>query len=997
MVEQYWRKIEDVENDIENAMQISSILLKLKGYDDDIEKIDTNENNISTNLSKIQNNENNISNNLEKIDNISEFILKSDKDFEKTYNIEPQTFRFNKDNHFFTILEKEIEHNFIKNSLLFIKNNMYYKYDDLEDDYHRCQHEYNIYDDENNLIHKYLFNKDTYYDENSNILNTNEEFCIFLKQDYNKIKIVLELHRHNRHGFGNINLEIDNGYIKVDYIEKGFLDNSHLVNLNTGSISTNSGKIETNTSDISDNKDLIDTNTSTISDNKDLINTNTSNISDNKDLIDANTSTISDIEKGIELLIEPYNETFFLSNRTITTNTQILFEKTINFDFSGLGVFNIHTICNYDKYNFTHEYHFLNNDELIFKKSIDVLSTEVKDEFKFKSIDTSSLKIMLYLTDANEKISLFGKNSLQFRYSKIKFKSVINENNIKTNLEKINKNSELIDTNKRDISFNSGVISNIKNNSTIIHDGVYNEKFILSNRNITIQSQIIFKKIINFDFSNNGFFNIYTVCNYDKKYNFNHKYRFFNNDELLKDVIIPNNMTSNVVKDEFKFEGIGDVSSLKIELYITDNFNNETIKLLSNSSLQFKYSKIEFKTDINENNIKSNLGKIDVNTSHISDNLRLINTNTSSISSNLGKINDNKDDIIALKTSNIKAFFNLDQIFIYDIEKGYQTVNKDNHYHIFEKEITYNFTKNSYLEIALKVLTEVSNYVLIGYFQILCNFYDQDDNLFYTISLSTAAGSINKLSTVKSVFIVPINENMSKIKIDFFIAPKESQQNRSAKFIIQDINSNKIYVKYFQKTEEMSIKDIHDSLDTVKNISNDLEQINDNKEKINNITKTIMLKNIYFTDFDSTEEVIYKELLRLDGTTKKVVNMYNLDMEYNFKKDDVIEIDCKLILNHNSYDDAKNLALYFELYEGIKALQNKLLFRESRRYNQFPIVLNKNKVIVYTKLCYKVKYDIINIKFRIQLQSLYAKTELILNHEIIPNGFNYISIKHYGN
>ena len=66
----------------------------------------------------------------------------------------------------------------------------------------------------------------------------------------------------------------------------------------------------------------------------------------------------------------------------------------------------------------------------------------------------------------------------------------------------------MIDTNKRDISFNSGVISNIKNNSTIIHDGVYNETFILSNRNITTQSQIIFKKIINFDFSNNGFFNI---------------------------------------------------------------------------------------------------------------------------------------------------------------------------------------------------------------------------------------------------------------------------------------------------------------------------------------------------------------------------------------------------------------------------------------------------------------------------------------------------------
>ena len=521
MSDRYYRGLKNIINDTKHKLQLASMTLKINenknnisGIKNDIseinnfsDKIDTNTSSISTNLGKINTNTSSISDNLGKINtntsnisdnsdlintntssisNISEFILKSDKDFEKTYNIEPQTFRFNKDNHFFTIFEKEIEHDFIKNSLLFVKNNIYYKYDDLSNDYHRCQHEYNIYDDNNNLIHKYLFNKDTYYNENSNILNTTEEFCIYLEKNYNKIKIVLELHRHNRHGFGNINLEIDNNnnYIKVDYIEKGFLDNSHLINLNTGSISTNSGKIDKNASDISDNLGKIDKNTSDIS-------------------------------------------------------------------------------------------------------------------------------------------------------------------------------------------------------------------------------------------------------------------------------------------------------------------------------------------------------KIDKNTSDISDNLEKIDKNTSDISDNLEKIT-------ALQTSNIKAFYNLDQIFIYDIEDGYQTVDKDNHFHIFEKEITYNFTKNSYLEIALKVLSEISNYILIGYFQILCNFYDQDNNLFYTISLSTAMGSINKLSTIKSVFIVPINEHMSKIKIDFFIAPKETQQNRSAKFIIHDINSNKIYLKYFQKTDEMSIKDIQDSLDNVKNITS----------KIDNLEKSIYLKNL---------------------------------------------------------------------------------------------------------------------------------------------------------
>ena len=52
-------------------MQISSILLKLKGYDEklgDLSKIGDNENNISSNLGKIDTNKSDISSNLGKID-----------------------------------------------------------------------------------------------------------------------------------------------------------------------------------------------------------------------------------------------------------------------------------------------------------------------------------------------------------------------------------------------------------------------------------------------------------------------------------------------------------------------------------------------------------------------------------------------------------------------------------------------------------------------------------------------------------------------------------------------------------------------------------------------------------------------------------------------------------------------------------------------------------------------------------------------------------------
>ena len=63
MVDRYWRQIESVENNIENAIQISGILLKLKGYDNDLGKIDTNEGNISSNSGLISTNERNISSN----------------------------------------------------------------------------------------------------------------------------------------------------------------------------------------------------------------------------------------------------------------------------------------------------------------------------------------------------------------------------------------------------------------------------------------------------------------------------------------------------------------------------------------------------------------------------------------------------------------------------------------------------------------------------------------------------------------------------------------------------------------------------------------------------------------------------------------------------------------------------------------------------------------------------------------------------------------------
>ena len=158
---------------------------------------------------------------------------------------------------FYTIFEKEITHDFTKNSLLFIDNNIHYKYENLLNDYFRLQHQYDIYDNENNLIYRYLFNKDTYYDEKETpILLTIDDFCIYLKK-YTKIKVILLLHRHNRHGLGNINLEIDDdniNYININYVDK----NNEDIEKNKDNISTNLIKINSNEDDIAYNLSEID-------------------------------------------------------------------------------------------------------------------------------------------------------------------------------------------------------------------------------------------------------------------------------------------------------------------------------------------------------------------------------------------------------------------------------------------------------------------------------------------------------------------------------------------------------------------------------------------------------------------------------------------------------------------------------------------------------------------------------------------------------------------
>ena len=261
----YYRKpINKVANDIKLKMQLGILTLKLSENNkkiDDLIKVDKNiKKDISSNSGLISTNESVISTNSEQINDIKS-ILPTSEIFKKTYGITNQSFQFTRNIVYFKLLEIEIENNFNKDGRLEFDNYIYYKYDNLQKDHHRLQHEYQIYDDKNNLLYKKILNKTNTsdLDFDKNIMLVKDNFYVTFKNNYNKITILLYLFRVYRHGTGNFNLELINeSFIKVSYLDKN--DISLKIDTNARDISTNLSKIDVNKDDIATNLIKINSN-----------------------------------------------------------------------------------------------------------------------------------------------------------------------------------------------------------------------------------------------------------------------------------------------------------------------------------------------------------------------------------------------------------------------------------------------------------------------------------------------------------------------------------------------------------------------------------------------------------------------------------------------------------------------------------------------------------------------------------------------------------------
>ena len=117
---------------------------------------------------------------------------------------------------------------------------------------------------------------------------------------------------------------------------------------------------------------------------------------------------------------------------------------------------------------------------------------------------------------------------------------------------------------------------------------------------------------------------------------------------------------------------------------------------------------------------------------------------------------------------------------------------------IIQSSLNNNFKKDSYLEFDSSILIFFNkHYINIGFFHILLEYFNSENELFKEMKLPLASGSIAKFCNVTNSCIIKLPDNFYKIFFKLSIKLND-RQNRTDSISILDFD-NKIYFKYFEK------------------------------------------------------------------------------------------------------------------------------------------------------------------------------------------------------
>ena len=477
-----------------------------------------------------------------------------------------------------------------------------------------------------------------------------------------------------------------------------------------------------------------------------------------------------------------------------------------------------------------------------------------------------------------------------------------------------------------------------------------------------------------------------------------------------------------------------EINSVKDDIENTMQISSILLKLKGYDKKLEGLSKI----DTNENDISSNLGKINnnsstistnfkqistntgdissnskqisTNTSSISTNSEQINTNKADISSNLEKINTNKADIssnlkqIGINTksisTNLKKIDNFTQYILesgkdfeekYIIEKQIFRFDKDKHFYtMFEKEIEYDFTKNSLLFVKNNMYYKYDN-LSNDYFRLQheYNIYDDENNLIhkYLFNKDTYYDkSLDPILHTNEDFCICFKKNYKKIKINLQLHRHNRHGVGNINLEIDDDNENYINIDYLDRNSNGNDEKINTNKN---NISSNLIKINSNEDDIlynlneinylkNNSSKPY-LKNVY-------NILIYDKKTQIDFRNN---NFYEKVFDVNASENDFVEINFKIELE---YQDTGDRYYVKSIYKILDENDNSLYIKtvNNDKYNYF-----SNKLIIDEYIFYNFNNNNVKkIRFVIEFQKLSASR--VIKIWYIKNDNYRLTIKNYG-
>ena len=409
--------------------------------------------------------------------------------------------------------------------------------------------------------------------------------------------------------------------------------------------------------------------------------------------------------------------------------------------------------------------------------------------------------------------------------------------------------------------------------------------------------------------------------------------------------------------------------------YMADYYRKTVNKVVNDVKLKMQLGALTLK--LNENNkkiddligvdknikkdVSTNSNQINTNTSSISSNSELISTNTGNISSNLEKLNNIENNLILV-----------DDIYneVFPISR-FSATSKDKR--IFYTQLYSNFTTNGIIKIDAKY-----NYV-----------YDENYTLRHVYRFFNNRIQFKKIELDHDRSSNIINDEfeiqgIDSNQIDIAIYYENNADNKK----IELVGNNTIQINYIENNYKLDMNKnyISSNKGLIETNTSSIDEIKSNLSNIDfNSGNKYSIENFFIYNIEIENNYILNK-------DKKSFSIFKYTLEDDFKKDSILEIDCRLLYRYNNYNHIGLLHHIFKLYD-----DNDNMFYEykSLKTNAGDNLRNDTKQndVFYMKL--NADYEIIKIELILSLIDNVNETTVVNCKLYNTYKSNFLNIKYY--